>query len=57
MPEDNDMSEDEFKGYLDDDNLTPSGDNSHDPSDDAQDNSPDLMVMLGVPPSLSLDNQ
>ena len=32
------MSKDEFKGYLDDDNLIASGD-SHDPSDDAQDSS------------------
>ena len=39
MPEDDDMSEDEFEGYLDDDNLTASGD-GHDPSDDAQDSSP-----------------
>ena len=37
MPEDDDMSEDKFEGYLDDDNLTASGDNSHDPSDDAHD--------------------
>ena len=44
MPED-DMSEDEFKGYLDDDDLTAGGDNSHDPSDDVHDssmNSPQL---------------
>ena len=40
MPEDDGMSEDEFEGYLDDDNLTASGDNSHDPSDDAHDSSP-----------------
>ena len=39
MPEDDDMSEDEFEGYLDDDNLTASGDNSHDPSDDTHDSS------------------
>ena len=44
MPEDN-VSEDEFEGYLDDDDLTAGGDNTHDPSDDVQDssmNSPQL---------------
>ena len=34
MPEDDDMSEDEFEGYLEDDDLTAGGDNSHDSSDD-----------------------
>ena len=46
MPEDDDMSEDEFEGYLDDDDdLTGGSDNSHEPSDGVQDssiNSPQL---------------
>ena len=40
MPEDDDMSKDEFEGYLDDDDdLTGGSDNSHEPSDDVQDSS------------------
>ena len=60
MPEDDDMSEDKFEGYLDDDDLTAGGDNSHDPCDDDQDSSMNLlnrMMMLDVPPSQSLNNQ
>ena len=37
MPEDDDMSEDEFEGYLDDDDLIGGSDNSHEPIDDVQD--------------------
>ena len=35
MPEDDDMSEDEFDGYLDDDDLTTGGDESLSPTEDA----------------------
>ena len=40
MPEDDmSMSEDEFEGYLDDNDLTGGSDNSHEPSDGVQDSS------------------
>ena len=38
MPEDDDMSEDEFEGYLDDNDLI-TGDDSHTPTDDPADSS------------------
>ena len=53
MPKDDDMSEDEFEGYLDDDDLTAGGDNIHDPSDDVHDssmNSPQLDDGAGCTP-------
>ena len=37
MPEDNDMSEDEFEGYLDDDDLINGDDETRTPTDDPAD--------------------
>ena len=39
MPEDDDMSEDKFEGYLDDDDLLSGGDESHTPTDDPAESS------------------
>ena len=40
MPEDDDMNEDDFDGYLDDDDLTTDGDESLSPTEDPASSSP-----------------